>query len=224
MATLLQHRSRVLIGLGLAVLLACPGPAASGAPVDAVLAEVDGTLVAASDVALSRAFGLFGFTPSAAPILAPEVERFVDILLELQEADRLRIEVPAAERDAAWADLAERRGGPGALAAWLDGLGIDMAWPRRLLESHLVHRRFLAVRFRAFTFVTEAEVADALGPGAHSPEARERARTDLAERAAEQSRASWRLAARAQARIVRTALPLEGLPCPLPMPPLPDRP
>jgi hypothetical protein len=220
MATLLQHRSFVLIGrlvLGLAALLG-PPPAGAGTLVDAVAAEVNGEVVAASDIGLARALGLFGFSPSNDPIGPDDALRFIDALLVVQEAERLRIEGGPAEREAAWGQAADRAGGSTALAAWLREVGIAEAWARRLADRDLARRRFVEARFRAFAFVSEAQVAEALGPGDHSGAARERARAALAEEAAGRALAEWLAEARLRAEIRRPAIPPSGIPAPFPMP------
>ena len=49
-------------------LLLAPGAPSAAPLVDALIGVVDGKTVSASDVALARALGVFGFAPSTAPI------------------------------------------------------------------------------------------------------------------------------------------------------------
>jgi hypothetical protein len=172
--------------LGLAVCLGLAPPGAAAQLIEAVVAVVGDTPVTAGEVALARALGLFGFTPAVGPIAADDVERMIRARLVLAEAARLGIEPDPGELDAAWRRLAERAGGLGALASWLAAEAVEEAWARRLVADDRRHARFVELRFRAFVFVTEAEVAAALGPGTHAPaardEARERLRSALAAR------------------------------------------
>jgi hypothetical protein len=221
MATLLQHRPVLLIGvlaLGLAMLAGPAGSADADTPVDAVLADVSGEVVTASDIALARALTLFGFAPSGVPIVPKDVERFLDALLLSQEAQRLRIESAPAERETAWQEAADRVGGPGALAAWLNDVGIAEAWARRLVDTDLARRRFIEVRFRTFAFVSEAEIAGVLGPGDHPTAARDLARAGLVDEAVTRALSEWMQEARSRAQIRRVPIPVAGIPVPLPMP------
>jgi len=195
MAAHLRHRPPLLIGLAvcLAALLAPPGSCAAGTLVDAVLAEVNGSVVTAGDIALARALLLFGFSPSEAPIVGGDVERYIDALLERNEAERLRIEVSGEAKEAAWQALRARRGGPELLESWLRDHGIAAGWARRLADEDLARRRFLAARFPA--------IGVAGGP-----------------ESAGQAQAAWRESARGTAGIRRVPLPAEGVPCPFPMP------
>jgi hypothetical protein len=185
---------------------------------DAVLADADGSVVTASDIGLARALGLFRLAPSAEPIGAGDVERYLDALLLLQETDRLRIETTAVAREAAWREAADRLGGADALVRWLHTAGIDEAWARRQVERDLLMRRLVAIRFQAFVFVSEAQLAEALGPGRHPPAERERRRADLAREAAERAVAAWLADQRFQAQLRLVPLPPEGIPVPLLMP------
>jgi hypothetical protein len=221
MATLLQHRPVLLIGLlalGLAMLAGPALQADADALLDAVLADVDGEVVTASDIALARALGLFGVAPSDAPIAPQDVARFLDALLLSREAQRLQIQGTPAERETAWEAAGERLGGPEALATWLRDAGIAEAWARRMVEADLSRRRFIAVRFRAFAFVSEAEILELLGPGDHPTAARDRARATLVDESVTRALAEWLREARAQVRIRRVPLPTAGVPVPLPMP------
>lgn len=210
---------RALLVLTAVCLLA--GPTAQASPatfVDAVLAEAGNAVVTASDIALARGLHLFGFRPSAAPIQPEDLERYEDALLVDQEAARLQIVPAKGEVDEAWEAAAVRVGGAEALTVWLDGQGIGLAWGRRMVEADLRWRRFVALRFRAFAFVSEADVNAALGPGAPTPEERERVRESLLAAATEQSLAAWLRDARGRAHIRRTAFGSGGTPAPFPMP------
>ncbi len=105
--------------------------------VDAVLAQVESAVVSASDIALARALGLFGFTPSANPIDAADVDHYATALGEVLEAARLGLAPSPPEIDQAWAALETGRGGAAAFRAWLDLVAVDTAWARRALEAHL---------------------------------------------------------------------------------------
>ena len=70
--------------------LASAGPACAG-PVDAVVGEVGSSIVTASDIALARALGLFGFSPSETPIARADVDRYDTALVAVLEASRLGI-------------------------------------------------------------------------------------------------------------------------------------
>src|SRR5262249_40875525 len=128
---LLMRSLFVLIALG---LLAAASPGRTDVRfVDSVVAEVDGTVVAASDVALARALGLFGLTPAVGPLSPAEVERYADGRLLVVEATRIGAEVAEAERTAAWDEVAARMGGQTALAAWLAAADVDEGWVRRMV-------------------------------------------------------------------------------------------
>ncbi|MFA5028659.1 MAG: hypothetical protein WC713_12390 [Candidatus Methylomirabilota bacterium] len=195
MAAHLRDRPPLLIRLGLclAALLVPLGPPAEGAMVDAVLAEAHGRVVTAGDIALARALAVFGFSPSEAPIVEGDVERFIDALLERHEAERLRIELSGEAKAAAWQALRAGWGGPEALESWLRKHGIAADWARRLADGDLTRRRFLAARFPAIGIAGGPETTG-------------------------QAQAAWREAARGTAGIRRVPLPAEGIPCPFPMP------
>lgn len=188
---------------------------------DAVLADVAGYTVTASEVALARALAVFELAPSAAPLGADDVERVVGARLEVAEAERLGIGPSAAERDRAWADTAGRLGGAAAFAAWLDRAAVEPEWARRLVDSELARQQFIDLRFRAFVFVTEADVTAALGPGDHPPAERERRREALREAETDRRRAEWLREARARVPVWIRLGPADSVPCPLPMPPRP---
>lgn len=168
---------------------------------DAALADVNGTVLTLRDVALARALGLFGFSPSQAPVDRPDVERLIDARLVEREAARREIEGAAAAVDAAWQAAGARLGGPEALAAWLAATGVDPGWARQLLEADVRWRRFIEVRFRAFVFVAESDVAAALGTADAPPEERERMRKQLTDEATQRDLDRWLAEARARAVI-----------------------
>ena len=154
---------------------------------DSVLAEVGSRPVMLSDVALARALGVLGLEPSAGPITDTELERYLEAQLALREATQLAVEVSAADVDRAW-ELA----GGAALAARLEAVGIEPAWARRLLEADLRVERFVDLRFRAFAFVTEFDVDEALGPGSHDEATRARTRDRLRAAKVAESFAAWK--------------------------------
>jgi hypothetical protein len=213
--------ARRVPSLVLAAGLLAPAPVATApALVDAVLAAVDAAPVTAGDVALARALGLFGFTPSSpAPIVAADVERLIRARLVMDEAGRLDIVIGDAELEAAWQALAERHGGGGALHGWLARSAVEPMWARRMLRDHLRHERFAELRFRAFVFVLEEEVSAALGPGEHPPDARDRARERLRSETAERGLAEWVEEAARRAQIRRLLPPEAVVPLPWSMPP-----
>ena len=184
MAALPQHRASVLAWLlgplgqrvaALALLAVAamtiePGPVASAAVVDAVLADVNGAVLTASDVALARALGLFGFGASGAPVRRPDVERLVDVRLVEREAARLEIGGSPDAIEAAWQAAGAGIGGLPRLLRWLERVGIDPDWARQMVETDVRWRRFIEVRFRAFVFVAESDIAAALGTAAAGTE------------------------------------------------------
>jgi hypothetical protein len=125
--------------------------------VDAVLAQVESAVVSASDIAIARALGLFGFTPSDHPIDAADVDRYANALGEVLEATRLGLAPSTSEIDQAWADLVARRGGAQAFQAWLDTVAVEAAWARRALEAHL--------RWRAWAQFHEGFTDEPARPG-----------------------------------------------------------
>jgi hypothetical protein len=193
---------RALAALAVAAGVAVgPGPGASAAMVDAVLADVNGTVLTLSDIALARALGLFGFSPSGALVGGADVERLIDARLVEREAARLELEGPAEAVDAAWEAAGTRVGGPVALATWLEAAGIDPGWARQMVEADVRWRHFIEVRFRAFVFVAESDVAAALETAAATAEERERLRERLTDEATQGELAHWLTEARAQAAI-----------------------
>src|SRR5262245_37459440 len=110
--------------------------------VDSVVAEVEGSVVAASDIAVARALGLFGLAPAAGPLSSAEAERYADSRLLLHEATWIGVEVAEADRLAAWDAVAARMGGKTALAAWQADADIDVDRARRMIDDDLSVRRF----------------------------------------------------------------------------------
>jgi hypothetical protein len=202
--------------------LAIVGVAAAGYAattlLDAVLAEVDGAIITASDATIARALGLFGTQQSEKPIRTADVSHLVDAWLIDAEAARLQIAPSVAEFEDAWRTIAGRVGGMDALRSWLDRAGLDEAWVKRLVEADLRGQRFVDVRFRAFVFVTEEDVTKALGPGPHTVDARGRAVDALREEAAKQELAAWLADARTRAAIRTTGAEGTGLPLLFPPP------
>jgi hypothetical protein len=168
---------------------------------DTLLAQVDSRTISASDVALARALGVFGFAPSSAPIVRADIDRYVDVLLILSEAAKIGIEAEPAAIDAGWAGIAVRVGGEAALTQWLEDKAIDRDWARRLVEEDVVRSKFLDARFAAFIFPDEEAVNRALGPGPHEESARERVRERLVRQAAVEAEAKWLVDARRRASI-----------------------
>jgi hypothetical protein len=202
----------------LLLLPAAPARGAAAVFVDAVLGTVEGRVVAASDIAVARALGLFGFTPSAAPIDAADVDRMLDASLLVAEAQQLDIGGSPEEVEAAWQAATERAGGPVALQRWLTDAGLEPGRVRSLVADHARWQHFIDARFRQFAFVLPEDLAGALGPGEHDPAAEERARERLRAEQAQREMTAW-LRERAE-RAERRRL-LQGdaqVPVPFPMP------
>jgi hypothetical protein len=197
-----------LVGLAL-LAVAAPGDAADARLVDMVLAEIGSSPVMLSDVTLARALGVLGLPPSPGLITEADLTRYLDEQLAVREAALLAIEVPPADVERAW----ERAGGA-ALGARLEAAGIDAAWARRLLEANLKVERFVDLRFRAFAFVTDFDVDEAVGPGVHDEAARTRARERLRAEMVARAYASWTEDARARVTIRQ----VPGAPGPWPVP------
>ena len=174
---------------------------ASAVPIDTVLAQVDSRTISASDIALARALGVFGFSPSRSAITRADVDRYVDVLLILAEAARIGVEAPPAAVDAAWTAVAARSGGEAALTRWLEDQAIDRDWARRMVEEDIVRSRFLDARFAAFIFPDDEAITRALGPGQHDDDARERVRDRLIREQAVEDQAAWLVDARKRASI-----------------------
>jgi hypothetical protein len=198
-------------------LLSGLAAAAGAAPaVDVLLAQVEVRTIAASDIALARGLSVLGFTPSTGPIEPRDVDRFVDVLLILDEAGRIGLSVDQADVERAWAATVARVGSETRLERWLGTYGIDPAWARRLVEDDVLRARFFEARFAAFVFVGDEEVTRALGPGEHDEATRERTREEIARSAAEKAQAEWLVAARRRANI---RLLLDGRAVEPPFPP-----
>jgi hypothetical protein len=160
-----------------ALLLLATAGAAGAADlrvIDEVLAEVASRPVTLSEVTLARALGVFGLERSAGPITDADLAKYLDAQLAVRESVQLDVDVSAADLDAAW----DRAGGA-ALAARLTAAGVDPAWARRLIEADRRVQRFVDLRFRAFAFVTDFDIDEALGPGAHDEATRARTREKL---------------------------------------------
>jgi hypothetical protein len=183
---------------------------------DGLVAEVDGVVVTASDVALGRALGLFGFTPTSGPLSPEDVRRYVDGQLLAREASRIGVEDTPADRVEAWAAVARRASGESALTRWLTTADVAEAWARRLVDDDLRMRQFIALRFRALAFIPEADLAAALGPGDHDEGTRETMRARLEAEAADHRLAEWLVDARARAWISPRVVTLGQIPNPLP--------
>jgi hypothetical protein len=208
-----------ILGLLVALTIGAAHPADAAATfLDAVLAEVDGAIVTASDAAIGKALGLFGLEASPASIHTADVQRLVDARLVIAEADRLQIAPSPSEVEEAWGVAAARVGGTDVLRGWLDEAGLDEPWVRKLVEADLRRRRFIEVRFRAFAFVTEEDVTKAIGPGPHTPDAREKTVNVLREQITRRELTAWLTEARARAAVRTTGAEGTGLPSPFPLP------
>jgi hypothetical protein len=226
MAILHRNRPRLLraaTGLSLAVLLCVASTAIAATFLDAVLAGVAGSAIVASDVAVARGLSLFGARPSDTPIRKGDAERLVNGRLIDQEAAQLAIGGNPQEAEEAWQAAAERMGGMAALHAWMDRSLLDETRVKKLVEADLRWRRFVDLRFRAFVFISEAEVTAALGPETHSQEVRERARERLLAEATDRDLAEWLTEARKRVTVRYAALGEGGIPLPFPMPPPADQ-
>ena len=198
----------VAVGWAL-LLIGGSAEAADTRPVDMVLVEVGGRPVMLSEVTLARSLGVLALEPSDRPIGDAELTRYLDAQLAAREATQLGIEVPTAEVDQAW----ERAGGA-ALAARLDAAAVDPGWARRLIEIDRRVERFIDLRFRDFAFVTDFDVDEALGPGAHDEAERARTRERLRAEMVARAYAAWKQDARQRTPIRR----LPGVDGPWPPP------
>jgi hypothetical protein len=187
-------------GLVVLILLVTAGTAAAAdlRTVDTVLAEVGSRAVMLSDVTLARALGVLGLEPSSGPITDADLAKYLDAQLAVRESVQLDVELPAGDLDRAW----EKAGGA-ALASRLTAVGIDPAWGRRLIEADLRVQRFIDLRFRAFAFVTDFDVDEALGPGGHDEATRERTRDRLRADMVARSFTTWQEGARQRVPITR---------------------
>jgi hypothetical protein len=192
------HGRIVAVALLLALLHV---PFVPAEPLDTLLAQVDARTISASDVALARALGLFGFAPTRSPITRADVDRYVDTLLILAEAGRIGIDADGAAADRAWAAAATRAGGEAALTHWLEANAVDRDWARRLVEEDLVKSKFLEARFAAFVFPDDATITRELGPGQHDESEREQVRARLVREAVSEAQATWLADARRRASI-----------------------
>ena len=152
-------RSGAVAALLLLVLWGAP-PATAGS-LDTVVGVVGPAIVTASDVALARAFGFFGFSPSDEPIRSEDVDRYDAALLSVLEASRLDIGPTAAEVDQAWGALEAQQGGAAGLRDWLETTTIAAAWVRETLEAHL--------RWRTWTTLHQGLVIDTPGAKPDTP-------------------------------------------------------
>lgn len=223
MAVVFRNRPRVLTralsGLLVALMVGSAGAGYTATTfLDAVLADVNGMTITASDVTIARALGLFGIRQSEKPIQAADVKQLVDAWLIEAEAARLQIEPSPAEVEEAWKAAAARVGGIDALSGWLDQAGLDKEWVRKLVEADLRWQRFIEVRFRAFVFVSDEDVTKAIGPGPHAPEIRETTVSALREEVTARDVAAWLAEARTGATIRITDAEKAGLPLPFPLP------
>ena len=183
-------------------LLSVAGAAVGSAQiVDTLVAVVDSRTVAASDIALAQALGTFGFTASTAPIGRKDIDRYADVVLILQESERIGISVEPVETDQAWDAAVARAGGEAAVQRWLDGNAIDRDWARHAVELDVKRQKFLAERFAAFVIPSEDDVTKALAPGQTDEAARDEARATLIRAAAEKAQAEWLVGARRRAAI-----------------------
>ena len=180
------------------VAFAAAGHAAEPRLVDVTIAVVADSLVSLSDVTLARALGLFGLAPSDGPVTDADVERYLDGQLAVREATQLDLDVPGSEIERVW-----QAAGGATLARRMEAIGLDPEWARRLIEADLRTRRLYDVRIRAFVFVTDADVDEALGQGPHDEATRSRTRARLEAEGAARALAEWREDARDRIRIRR---------------------
>jgi hypothetical protein len=223
MAILSRNRPGILgplvVGLVCVSALGASSPAlAAGTFLDAVLASVAGKTVTVTDVAIGRALSLFGLRPSEAPIGKGEVEQVVNAVLLEREAAQLAIGDAPEEVETAWHAAADRLGGMPALLAWMTQAELDERWVKSLVETDLRGQRFIDLRFRAFAFVSDADVTAALGPGAHAPDVRDRAREVLRTQAIDRAVADWLADARTRNPIGLSDTGARGVSPPFSMP------
>jgi hypothetical protein len=159
--------------------------------VDAIVAQVDLYTIAASDIALARALGLYDLPHLAGPIRPTDVDRFIDARLIIAEAERLSITPPPAVLEKEWRDVVVRRGGAAKFRGWLKEKGISMDWARRLANSDAQRKYFTDLRFARFVFIPQEEIDRALGPGTHGAEERERVRETLRQKQAAMNLSRW---------------------------------
>jgi len=159
--------------------------------VDAIVAQVDLHTIAASDIGLARALGLYGLAPSKGPIRSADIDRLIDVRLIIAESVRLNINPPAELVGKAWHEVEVRRGGTAAFHKWLKQKGIAEDWARRMVSSDARRKHFVQLRFTRFVFIPEEEMTRALGPGQHESAARERTREALRQKQAEKDLTRW---------------------------------
>ena len=193
--------SDLVIALAAWLLLTTSPSLVSGQVIDTLLAVIDSRTVAASDIALARALGVLGFTASAAPMGRSDIARYVDVILILQESERIGISVEPKETDRAWTDAVTRAGGEATVQRWLDDNAIERDWARHVVELDVQRQKFLTERFAAFIIPSEDEITRALAPGQTDEAAREQAREALVRVAAEMAQAEWLAGARRRAAI-----------------------
>jgi hypothetical protein len=228
MAILSRNRPGVL---GLLVGLVCVSAAGTSSPalaaetfLDAVLASVAGKTVTVTDVAIGRALSLFDLRPSEAPIGRADVESLANAVLMEWEAAQLAIGNKREEVQAAWDEAADRVGGVPAFRTWMIQAGLDETWVKSLVERDLRRQRFIDLRFRAFAFVSDADVTATLGPGAHAPDAVDRAREVLRLQAIDRAVADWLADARTRTPVGFSDTVAQGVLPPFPMPARGQRP
>ena len=182
------------------LLLAMTGTAGAAdlRVVDEVLAEVASRPVTLSEVTLARALGVFGLEPSSGPITDADLGKYLEAQLAVRESVQLDVDVPTADLEGAW----EKAGGA-ALASRLAAVGADTAWARRLVEADQRVQRFIDLRFRAFAFVTDFDVDEALGPGTHDEATREATRERLRAGMVTRAFTAWQEEARQRVTITR---------------------
>src|SRR5262249_32602455 len=136
---------RFVIGLAawLLAVAACASTAAAQM-VDTLVAVGEARTVGGGDIRLARGLGAVGFTDSAAPMGRKDIEHYVDVVLVLQESERIGISVESAETDRAWDAAVARAGGEAAVQRWLDGNAIDRDWARHAVELDVRRQKFLA--------------------------------------------------------------------------------
>ena len=208
---------RLLAALVVWSLSAFSVPATSAQVLDTLLAVIGSRTVAASDIALARALGAYGFVRSSAPMRRADIERYIDVFLILQEAEQIGVRVEPVETDRAWAAMVTQAGGEATVQRWLDAYAIDRDWARRIVEQDVQRTKFFQERFAAFVVPSDEEISRALGAGEHDATAREQARERLARATAERAQAEWLEAARRRAAI--RILLSDGVAIPPPFPP-----
>jgi hypothetical protein len=117
--------------------------AAGGSPArffDALLAVVEARTVAAIDRA--------------------EIQRFIDVLLLLEEAGRVGITADPAQVDRAWTAAVAGWGDEATFQHWLDAHALDRARARRLVEDDVVRARLVETRFADLMEGQTAEQAE----------------------------------------------------------------